>query len=835
MKLSLKWLQFYIDLSDVDIVKLSNKITMSICEIEKIYKVFQIPETIVVGKVLECKPHPDSSVLSVCNVDVGKEILQIVCGASNVKKDSYVAVAKIGTELNINNNVIKIEKRIIKKIESFGMICSSKELGIHPIIGETDGILLLNDLDEEVFQYAEEKTNQKKENLLKVGTQIKEVFPYEDTIIEIDNKSITNRPDLWSHFGFALELSAILDKKIKYNPLTKIKKFNTDPKLPKKQIIIKNNSALAYNGIVCINVNIKKSPLWLRILLSAIDQKCINNVVDISNYVMYEIGQPNHAFDLRDLKSNNVICDLTKTEIQWKALDQNEYTIPPNSIMIYDKETPVALGGIIGGANSAIKEDTTEIFIESATFPRSFIRKTISATGIRTESSRRFEKGLDPARSKIAIYRFIELLKQSNPKLKVGSLSSKFTTLEKRENQIKTSLDFIQKKLGFPIQEKQVKNILNKLNFKVSIQKNKSIIVTVPSYRSYYDITIPEDLVEEIGRIYGYDNIQPVAPKVEIQKPILPFKRYFERQWKTLLSSIGRFYETMNYSFSTLEDNELFGHSGIELLNPAQKHKNRMRVSLIPGLLEQVYINIHRTEEFGLYELGKIFIPKENQQLPDEYLKLTIAYTSEVKKYNTFLFPSDSPNIEFLFLVRDAIEKILNFFQISFDIQIPKTSYPFLHPKCQMEWLVNKEKIGFIGLLHPFLYKKYDYPEEKIIVLADLEFDLIYTIWNEKRSKKESHYKPPSTAPKSTFDFTLLLPKNEFTYRPVEIINHLYPEFINIQLVDIYEGPSIPKDKKSVTYRVHCLDKEPIPNEKLQKMLDNVVQILERNGFQLKV
>lgn len=835
MKLSLQWLHIYIDLSDVDIIKLSHKITMSICEIEKIYKVFELPESIVIGKILKCEPHPRSDVLSVCIVDIGKEILQIVCGASNVKKDLYVPVAKIGTELKIDNTVIKIDKRTTKHIDSYGMICSSKELGIHPILGESEGILVLNDLDEEVFEYAKKKINKNKESLLKIGNPIKELFPYEDTIIEIDNKSITNRPDLWSHFGFALELSAILDKKIKFNPLTKQKKYKPDPNLAKKEIIIKNNSALAYNGVVCKHVTIKKSPLWLRVLLSGIDQKCINNIVDISNYVMYEIGQPNHVFDLKYLKSDKVICDLTTSEIQWQALDQVDYKIPTNSIMIYDDTIPVALGGIIGGANSAIKENTTEIFIESATFPRSFIRKTIAQTGIRTESSRRFEKGLDPARSKIAIYRFIELLKETNPQLKVGSLVSKFTVPEKKQNQIKTSLEFIQKKLGFPIQPKEIKKILSRLNFKVTLQKNNNIVVTVPSYRSYYDITIPEDLVEEIGRIYGYDNIQPIPPNVEIQKPILPYKRYFERQLKTILSSSGRFYETMNYSFSSLEDNQFFGYSGIELLNPAQKQKNRMRVSLIPGLLEQMYVNIHRTEEFGLYELGKIFIPKENQQLPDEILKLTIAYAGEVKKYNSFLLPNDSLHLEFVFLVRDTIEKLLDFFQIPYSIKIPENFYKFLHPKCQIEYFTNEKKIGVIGLLHPFVYKQYNYPEDKTIVLADLEYDLLFSIWNNKRSKKESNYKPPSTAPKSTFDFTILLPKNEYTNQPIEKIRNLYPEFFYIQLLDIYEGPNIPENKKSVTYRVHCLGKEPITNENLQKMLDNVVQVLEKNGYKLKI
>lgn len=829
----MNWLNLYLDLRNLDISKLSHKITMSICEIEKIYKVFEIHKNIVVGKIVECKKLSDTSHLSLCKVDVGNEILQIVCGASNVKNNIFVAVAKIGAELKIDNQILKIEKRTIKDTDSYGMICSAKELGIQSILGDHDGILVLDDLPKEVFEYAKAKSKQKE--FFIAGKAIQELFPYEDTILEIDNKSITNRPDLWSHFGFALELSAILNKKIHYNPLKQIKKFKEDISLPKKEIIIQNGSALAYHGIVCTNLVVQDSPLWMRILLNSINQKCINNIVDISNFVMYELGQPNHAFDLRNLRSNTILCDLSKKEFLFKALDNVEYTVPVNSIVIYDNKTPVALGGIIGGENSSIKKDTTEIFIESATFPRSFIRKTISITGIRTESAKRFEKGLDPARSRIAIYRFLELLKKNQPNIKIGKLVSKFTVPEKKENKILTSVDFIQKKLGFPIKEQKIKEILTKLNFKVKIQKNKKIQVVVPSYRSYYDITIPEDIIEEIGRIYGYDNIQPIPPKVDIQKPTLPYKRYFERQWKMILSSSGKIYETMNYSFSSLEDNELFGISGIELLNPAQKHKNRMRTSLFPGLLEQTYTNIFRTEEFGLYELGRIFIPQNSKKLPQEPTKFNLVYVKEVSNQEHSKNYNDSQDLEIVYYVRKIIEKLLYFFNFSFKTEVLIDTYQFLHPKCQMEWYTNQKKVGFLGLLHPKLYKKYSFPEDKRIVLAELDYESLFNLWNERRSQKETHYKPPSQAPKSTFDFTILMPENEYTNKPVELIKNLYPEFIKIDLINIYQGSNIPEHQKSVTYRVHCLDKEPIPHEKLQKMLDEVVRILENNGFPLRV
>ncbi|GIX42079.1 MAG: phenylalanine--tRNA ligase beta subunit [Leptospiraceae bacterium] len=851
MKLSYNWLNQYINLKDIDIHELANRITMSTCEIEEIYTIFDFDENIVIAKVLECSKHPNSDKLTICKVDDGKNILQVLCGASNVKEGIFVVLAKIGAKLIIEEKPLTIDKRSIRGVDSYGMICSAKELGIDSIIGDNNGIIILDELSDEIFLYAyqfhhPQKINEIKDiskikkQFLKPGTPIKKLFPYIDIILDIDNKSITHRPDLWGHFGFARELSAILKRNIHYDPLETKIKIKQDPSLPVKKIEIKNHSALAYNGVVCTNIQIKDSPLWMKILLTAIGQKVINNVVDVSNYIMYELGQPNHAFDLKELKSDIILCDLTKKEIEFTALDEETYKIPKGSIIIYDGKKPVALGGIIGGLNSAIKSDTTEIFIESATFPREYIRKTISATGIRTESARRFEKGQDPYKSKIAIYRFIELLKETCPDIKIGKIESSFQVPEKKENHIKTTVDFIQMKLGFSISPKEIQSILERLYFKVKI-KNNTIEVIVPSFRSYYDITIPEDLVEEIGRIYGYDNIQPVAPVVEIQKPDLPYNRYFERRIKQFISSYGLFFETMNYSFAKKEDNELFGYSGIQLKNPAQKQKDRMRVSLIPGLLEQIQFNIHRYEEAGLYELGKIFIPKKKQskdikkKLPEELNRLTIVYfTEELKNYKNYIMMGDDERIGVVLYLRNLLENLFNYFHIEYNLTIPDNPYFFLHPKCQLEIYHQNDKLGVFGLLHPEWHKKYEYPKTKTVVIADLDYDTIFTIWNRKREKKETYYRPPSQFPKSTFEFTILLDKNESTYKPVEYIKNLFPEFREIELVDIYIGPPIPEEKKSISYRVHCIDYKPITNERLQEMLDTVVKLLNEKGYPLR-
>jgi phenylalanyl-tRNA synthetase beta chain len=309
MKLSLKWLNQYVDLKDIDIKELANRVTMSTCEIESIYEVFSFDKNLVIAKVLECTKHPNSDKLTICKVDDGKNVLQVLCGAENVKEGSFVVLAKIGSKLKINDETLTIEKRNIRGVDSYGMICSAKELGLDPILGDNGGILLLEELPDEIFYFANKKEkdlSKIKKSILKPGKPIEELFPYKDIVLDIDNKSITHRPDLWGHYGFARELSAIFKRK--FQSFDKKPKIKEDPTLPIKKIEIRNQSALAYNGVVCTNIEIQPSPLWMRILLSAIGQKTINNVVDISNYVMYDLGQPNHAFDLQQFKIR--YCDL---------------------------------------------------------------------------------------------------------------------------------------------------------------------------------------------------------------------------------------------------------------------------------------------------------------------------------------------------------------------------------------------------------------------------------------------------------------------------------------------------------------------------------------------
>ncbi|MCB1322595.1 MAG: phenylalanine--tRNA ligase subunit beta, partial [Leptospiraceae bacterium] len=500
---SLNWLHDYVDVLDIPVAGLINGLTLSTCEVDGVETIYAHLDIVRVARVLKVDKHPDADRLSVCKVQSGKENLTIVCGAPNVRADMLVPLAPVGARLPMGNDeVLEIKKAKIRGVESSGMLCAPSELGLEKITGEVDGLLDLSAWLTDSGHTADE-----------TGYALSELFPLADTVLDIDNKSITHRPDLWSHFGFAREIGAIFRRPLKYDPLIggapdhhaqgggsgkqsgkkksakKVHKkastnsassdnsrdtsrhiskatskaslkatvqkdaattarvqndgaaspavcshgFNSNSKLPQKQIELEDEAALAYFGRHISGVRVQPSPLWMQARLLAIGQRPINNIVDVSNYVMFETGQPNHAFDARRLQASTIGVAANGGRIKIKnytTLDGEERAMPDGAILILDgpiqSKTPVvALGGIMGGAGSEVADDTTELFLESATFPRERIRPTISAIGLRTDSAQRFEKGQDPARARPVLDRFTALLALSCPDLQAGKISGR--------------------------------------------------------------------------------------------------------------------------------------------------------------------------------------------------------------------------------------------------------------------------------------------------------------------------------------------------------------------------------------------------------------------------
>lgn len=853
MKLSLNWISDYTDISSIATDDLVHRLTMSVCEVEDVLFPAGHLNGVITGYVKDVKKHPDADKLSVCTVYDGKEDLQIICGAPNVRKDIFTALAPVGFTLQTDEGSLKIEKRKIRGVESAGMLCSSKELGLERMFSDNGGILILDDLPE---------LTQKP----KPGSSLVKLLQLEDTVLDIDNKSITHRPDLWCHFGFAREISAIFKKKIKYDPNT-VKPVKPEIKT-KKKIEFSKDTAHAYFGLVCEGVSVKPSPLKIKARLFATGQKSINNIVDASNYCMLELGQPNHTFNLENLSSDTVSVIENEGRISEFTTLDGETRNPGNSILIFDgpasdkNSVPVAIGGIIGGESSSIQDDTRSLFIESACFPREKIRRSISQLGLRTDSAVRFEKGQDPSKAPVAVYRILEILKETCPELKPGPLSGR--SAKPKQNRIQVKLSYLQMRLGFPVSLSEAVDIFERLSFTVntdstaaSVSSKKAtaaskkskktrksakakttkdsvskyaedytLTVTVPSYRSYYDLTQPDDLVEEIGRIYGFDNIQPLPSRVPVRAVQPNRKRSLERRIKELFTANG-FYETMNYSFSTAADNRLItDYDGLALENPAHAEQNVMRTTQIPGILKQSALNQNRFAFVKLFELGRTFLQPGQQKadqsvLPRENLRLTASFLHDQES---------GDELKAALQLRSLAESLFHRLAIYPVIQTGK--HPAIHPGGCAEYYIDDKLLCVTGIIHPDTAESAGLKRPG--ALLDLDFDFLYEL--SEKNRKAVTYEPPVSVPDSYFEFAVVLKENESTRKPVTVAESLeIPEIISVRLLDIYHGVPLASDEKSASYRVQVRKKEEtMSGGEVQSILEKIIAALKKESIPLR-
>jgi len=825
LKLSLNWLGDFVDLNDIPLEKLIDRLTLSTCEVDGFEKIYSHLENVVLAEVLTVEKHPSADRLSVCQVKAGTQKWTIVCGAPNVAAGQLVPLAKVGCELPSADGVKKISETNIRGVVSKGMLCSAQEIGLEKITGETAGLLVLND------RIAAEKT----------GTPLSEIFPLKDTILDIDNKSITHRPDLWCHFGFAREIAAIFHKKIKFDPLAS-KKPAADPSLPVKKIQIEKGTAKAYYGMHCANVETRPAPFWMQARLIAIGQKPINNIVDASNYLLFEIGQPNHAFNAAKLKSDIITVASQGGSYRLKnftTLDEETRSVPEGTIVIYDgrgeKAIPVALGGIMGGLESGIAEDTKSLFLESATFPREKIRATLSSLPLRTDSAVRFEKGQDPSKAEKALYRLYDLLKESCPGIRAGKISGSAPEPGKR-SKIVVQLSFLQKRLGFAVPPAEVKSVLTRLGYDVKAPAAKGDVkytLSAPSYRSQYDVTIPEDIVEELGRIHGYDNIDPAPPLSPVEPTPVNRERMFERQFKLHMHAEG-FTETRNYSFVPEDDNLAFGSAGLALKNPLASGQNRLRLSQVPGLLKQGTANQDRFAKVQLFEFGRVYFKNPADQKTD--------LARELRRCTVLAIDSGDENVEGAFLkFRLSIEKVLLrsiphalTLEENSDASSGIYSASFLHPKCSLKITdgAGGKVLGVIGMLNPGWAKKYDI--KRGAFLCDFYLDELFALYEKNRTV--SRYSVPSIYPDSDFEFSILMPENAPTHIPARIVTGLgIDEIKSVELITIYRGEPLPPRTQSASFRVLCGRKDrTMKGEEIQSIMDSIISKLSAAGYPLR-
>ena len=804
MLISYNWLKHYVDLPDsLTSEELALKVTLSTVEVEGVDSKGKDLENIVVGKVKKIVKHPDADKLQVCTVSDGREDFQIVCGGSNVVEDMKVAFGKIGAKVLWHGEgaPVELKKAKIRGVESYGMICASSEIGlgeIYPLKDEKE-ILDLSDLD------------------IKIGATLAEALKLNDVVFDIDNKSMTHRPDLWGHYGMAREVSSLYNKKLKEYKTTEIK--------PGKEISLEvkvEDSKICprYMAVAIDGIKIEPSPEWMQKLLLSVGLRPINNIVDITNFILFDLGQPMHAFDKRDLGGDKIVVRKATDGEKFVTLDEGKHKLDENDIVIADTKKAIALGGIMGGLNSEVKADTTTIVFESANFDATTIRKTATKLGSRTDSSTRFEKSLDPNNAELALKRAVGLTLEMCPDAKVVSNVVDEGDFSLSTGPIELPLDFLNKKLGVELGKKQVVKILESLGFEIK-EKKDSLMVKIPTWRATKDISIPEDLVEEVVRIYGYNNIPVQLPKFPINPPSRNPLRDLERQAKDMIYMEYGYTETYNYSFvspDTIEKMGLDIKDHIELDNPIAKDRPYVRTTLLPNLLENVEKNMHYTGDLKLFEVGKVFNKncfgvraetKSDELLPRQDTMLSLVYSSKNDKtpfYN----------------VSDVVSGLLHELGVDYKLKVDTLTNKYIHPGRYAEIVAGDEVVGFVAELHPQVQTSLGISERVGMVEINLDNLLKYV-------KDKNDYEPMPLYPAIDRDVAFVVDKKITHKEIVDSLQGVNKLVKSVELFDVFEGEKIGKDKKSMAYHIIYRDnKKTLESNEVDKVHAKLIKKLEK-------
>ncbi len=788
MKISINWLKDFVNLDGISDEEIIKRFNLSTAEIEGVeYKGSNI-KNVVFGKILKVENHPNSKKLHILQVDLGNNVEQIVCGAPNVYEGMITCVAKVGGCVGGMN----IGVATLAGVESNGMCCSFAELGIG---SDNSGIIDV------------------KENV-KIGEDIKNVWPVEDAVFEIDNKTLTNRPDLWGHYGLARELSCIFDRKLECIELEDLTKFNN---LPKIDIKNESENCYRYSAISVKNVTKKVSPISMMIRLNYCGMRDINLLADITNYVMLELGQPMHAFDNDKVKGINVLNAQKGDKLL--TLENEEHEILENSVVICDEnKIPVAIAGIKGGLIASIGENTTNVLFESATFSAERIRKTSRSIGLVTDASLRYEKSLDPELTPVALSRIVKLLKKIDNGCSVSSSFSDAYTKKYDIPKITISQKFISSRIGMEIKTEQIVKILTNLDFKVET-KGEEIVVTVPSFRATKDVSMKEDLVEEIARIFGYDNITP-KPLAFNPKPQTLNKNVSEEyEVKKLLATKYDAVEVHSYIWNYKDFNTEHNIDTcpvVSLMDASNAGQSGIRPKLLPTMLKVVFENKNSFDRIRIFEVGRVAESLDENNLVVE------------KKHLSVCFASKTENEQQLFanLKTFVFDYIQNNLKVACELQ--EGDKPnFMHNVNTFRIIANNEDVGYIGVVHP----KTALTIDKKMHIVGLEIDFGKLVSLEGEFKKPII---PSKFQTVNFDVSVLVPQDYLYGKLEEILNNFKSNISNgFKLKEIYENESL-KGFKSITvsFELGSCDHTLSGNE-IDEFLKNLVSHLE--SFNLKI
>lgn len=768
MKVSLKWLSDYIDLSDVSVEEAAEIITKAGLEVDEVIDNRKVYQNFVVGYVKEKKKHPNADRLSLCVVSDGEEDYNVVCGAPNVKAGQKVPFAKVGAV--IPKGGFEIKKAKIRGEVSVGMICAEDELGISD---DHEGIMVLD-------------------SSLKEGTDLAKALGLDDVTFEID--LTPNRPDALSHIGVARDLAASLNRPFKL-PEIKLEETEEESSKYAKVTIEDEEGCPRYIGKVVRDVTIKESPEWLKKKLTAIGLRPINNVVDVTNYVLYEIGQPLHAFDLDKLEGNEIIVKQAGEQEKFTTLDSKERDLQPTDLMICDGKKPVAFAGIMGGENSEVTESTKNVLIESAYFNPSRIRKTAKRLALSTDASYRFERGTDIEITLWAARRAAQLIAElGDGKVCKGEID----VYPKKFVPKVVDLRFarVNKILGYEVDSKKVTDIIKNLGIKITSVTDEKLTAEIPAFRP--DIEREIDLIEEIARIHGYDNIPEMNHIQIVLEKNVDQSKYVD-ELRNKLVGLG-FNEMVTNSLLNEEKANLFGKP-IALMNPNSKEMSHLRTSLIPGALTTVSNNLKvREPNLSLFEIGHTFenvgngkIKSFDDILEREMLLMVITGNASQDEWHS------KARSFTIYDIKGSIEELFSSLSIT-----DKISSSFVKEENGLKNLIlysfGKEGIAKIGQLNEDILKLYDI--EQPVYMAEIDIDKLKAI--ELGEKK---FKPLLKYPKVIRDCAFVLDK-KITNSDVEktIYEGSSKLLKNIKLFDIFESNSLGEGKKSLAFQLEYFD-----------------------------
>ena len=798
MRVSLNLVKKYVDIpKEITTQKIAYDLTLRTVEVEAVEDTSLKFHDIIVGKILEVKAHPNADKLRICMVDIGEsEPVQIVCGGINLYKDEYVVVCKPGAEVywHGEGEPVKIEKTKMRGEESYGMICGANEVYLDKYFPPKDPYEIV-DL---------------KGIKCKPGDKIDEVLELGDTILEIDNKSLTNRPDLWGHYGIARELSAIYDV-----PLKELEHVTIDKNLPKYDVEIEEpDKCYRYTGTKIENIDGREAPLWMKAFLINCGMKPINAIVDITNYAMIVTGQPMHAFDSTHVKGDKIVVRNTKKGEKLLLLDDNEIELTEDDLVICDAKEPLGLAGIKGGKNDSILKETKDVLLEVANFAAGPIRKTDKRFDEKTDSAIRYEKGIDTERVDLGLSLALSLIKELFPDSKVVAHTDNYVKKTER-SVIDVSSSFLNVRLGKELPQETITKVLTSLGYEVEYKDNNYHVIA-PVWRSTGDVSIKDDVMGDIARILSYQSFEAKPLTISFTKSVNQNKVLLERRLKDYLSTRCAFNEIYTYPWIDVKyvnAAKIDLSNAVRLATPPSPEQVNLRMSLIPGMLEAISKNLRYFDEFRLFEMAQVFEKGEYHESTEEET-LPIH-----KKYLTGAIIGKDAR-EIFYELKGVLENISSYTHME-NLSLTKGERPsWADVNAYLDIMLEDKKVGTFGLLSIGTMNDAKIKHSNVAIF-ELNVDELLPY-----PSRTNNFKHIPELPLVEKDLSILIDEETPWSLIEETIRNKVKEVL---FIGEYRGNQIPDGKKSITLRVKLgNDETTLTTEEINEKMNSIIKSLNK-------